>query len=111
MTRIRVITGPGGIAIDRQNEDEAYDIAEARRAASGFSPEQWSLQDAFQEGQRAAGFGHGSSMNRFQDGTPEYAEWERGRLSALGMAVNRPCQYVKGKVCDCGGRCTCVEAA
>lgn len=111
MTRIRAISGPGGIAIDRQDEDEAYDIAEAKRAASGMSPEQLSLQDAFLEGTRAAGFSHGAAMNPFQDGTPEHGEWERGRQSTLGMALNKPCRYVKGKACDCGGRCTCVDAA
>jgi hypothetical protein len=79
-------------------EDEAYerdrqrkldDELEAKRGASGLSPEQLSLQDAFSEGQRAGGFGHGASMNPYQDGCPEHREWERARMAVIGAALNK----------------------
>ena len=121
MTDIRVHQVPGGIAIEGQNEDDAYDEARqralddemaAKRAASGLSPELLSLQEAFAEGQRAAGFSHRASMNPYQDSVPEHAEWERGRLSALGAAVNlQACRYFRGEGCDCGGRGVCLDAA
>lgn len=120
MSRIHAIHTTGGIAIDGPNEDDAYDAERqlevdeiaAKRAASGLSPEQLSLQEAFAEGARAAGFGHRASMNRYQDTVPEHAQWERGRLSALGAAVNlQACRYFKGEGCDCGGRGVCLDAA
>jgi len=112
MTSIRAITTPGGIAIEGQNEDDAYADMAAKRAASGLSPEQLSLQEAFSAGQRAAGFSHGASMNPYQDFTHEHAEWERGRIGASGAAVNlRLCRYFNDQPCDCGGRGVCLPAA
>ena len=72
---------------DLRDEDEAFerevqrkldDEAEAKRRASGFSPEQMSLDDAFLKGQRAGSQQLSPSLNPFQDGTPEHTEWERG---------------------------------
>lgn len=67
---------------------EVDDNVEAKRNAAQISPEILSLQDAFAEGVRAGGFGHGASMNPYQDNTPEHHEWNRGRLSAIGAALN-----------------------
>lgn len=53
-----------------------------------MNADEMSLQDAFAQGQRAASFSHGATMNPFQAETPEHAEWERGRMGALGMQAN-----------------------
>lgn len=60
------------------DETEAREI-ESKRNAAGTSPEILSIQDAFAEGQRATD----NDVNPFQDGTPEYDAWERGRCGAL----------------------------
>lgn len=110
MSHIRAISTTGGIAIDGPNEDDAYENRLAEELTA--NPEQLSMQDAFIAGQRAASFSHGASMNPYQNTVPEHAEWERGRMGALGLATNGPrCRYHKGRACDCGGRWTCVEAA
>lgn len=72
--------------VQRQVDDQWE--AEAKRASAGISPEILSLQEAFLEGQRAGARGNGASLNPFQDDTPEHGEWNRGRLSAIGAALN-----------------------
>lgn len=122
MTQIRAIRVPGGIAIDGPNEDDEHDkerqleidelaeLAAAKRAASGLSPEQHRLEDAFMKGKRAAALGHGAGMNEFPEGTAEHMEWERARLSLQGSGFNAPrCRYFKKNPCYCEGRFTCVE--
>lgn len=48
-----------------------------------------SLQDALLEGQRAGARGLPASLNPNQDNTPEHAEWERGRMAAIGQHLER----------------------
>jgi hypothetical protein len=74
---------------DESVQREIDDGAEAKRAASGMSPEQLSMQDAFIEGARAGRMGFGASLNPYQDSAPEHNEWNRGRLSAIGQAHSR----------------------
>lgn len=73
----------------RQEKLDDEQEAAAKRAASGISPEVLSLQDAFLAGQKSGHLGHGASMNPYQHGVPEHAEWERGRMGALGQLVRR----------------------
>lgn len=63
--------------------------AEAKRAASGMSPEQLSLQDAFMEGQRAGQLGLSSALNPWQHGSAQHAQWERARMGVIGAALNK----------------------
>ena len=53
-----------------------------------MNADQASLQDAFMEGQRAGTRGTAAGLNPNQVGTPEYAEWERGRMAALAMKLS-----------------------
>lgn len=75
-------------------QDEVDDAAEAKvlamaqRQAAGTSPEVLSMQDALVEGQRAGQLGLSASLNPNQAGTPEYAEWERGRSCVIGARLN-----------------------
>lgn len=59
------------------------------RNAAGISPEELSLQEAYFEGARAGAVGRSPSLNPYQDFTPEYREWERGRMAALGQSLTR----------------------
>jgi len=77
-----------GEEVQREVDDKAEE--EAKRRAASYSPELLSLQEAFLEGQRAAGFSHGASMNPYQDPTAEHAEWERGRMAGLAARLNSP---------------------
>lgn len=72
---------------DLPDEDEAYervvqrqldDEAEAKRRASGYSPEQLSLEEAFVEGARAGNAELAPSLNPYQDFCQEHGEWLRG---------------------------------
>lgn len=73
--------------LDRQREID--DEADKRRA-SGYSPEQLSIQDAYMEGQRAGSLGTASSLNPYTDeNSPHYQAWERGRSAAEGYRRNR----------------------
>lgn len=71
----------------RQREvDEAAD----KRRASGYSPEELSLQDAYMEGQRAGSLGTAAGLNPYSDpGSSHYQAWERGRSAAEGYRRNR----------------------
>ena len=71
----------------RQREVDEESEAVAKRNASSTSPEILSLQDAFNAGQKSGLLGHGSSMNPYQDHTPEHAEWERARFATLGQLL------------------------
>lgn len=76
---------------DRQRRlDEQAELREAQRRASGISAEQLSLLDAFQCGQRAGSMGHGASMNPYQSGSPEHAEWERARMATIAARLTTP---------------------
>lgn len=88
-----------GIVVELPDEDRAHDEGvqralddemEAKRAASGYSPEQLSLQDAFIAGQQAGLRGNGANLNPYDHGTPEHAEWERARSGAQGAMLNGP---------------------
>lgn len=48
-----------------------------------------SLVDAFLEGQDAGKLLLSPSLNPYQDDTPEYDAWERGRMGALQMRAAR----------------------
>lgn len=54
-----------------------------------MTPDELSIQDAFQEGQRAGMLALSPSLNPYQDDTPEHAEWERARLAALAYRLAR----------------------
>lgn len=73
--------------LHRQREvDEAAD----KRRASGLSPEELSIQDAYMEGQRAGALGTAAALNPFSDpGLPQYKAWERGRSAAEGYKRSR----------------------
>ena len=58
--------------------------------ASGLSPEELSLQDAAIEGRKAGALGNGASMNPYQAGIAEHAEWERHRVLGLGALLAYP---------------------
>lgn len=81
-----------------ERADDAYDLYRQRqvdeeadkRRASGFSPEELSIQDAYAEGQRAGSLGTAAGLNPFNDpGCPQYRAWERGRNAAEGYRRNR----------------------
>lgn len=72
-----------------QREVDAETEANMKRNAAGISPEVLSLQDAFAEGARAGNMGTASSLNPYQHNTPEHAEWERGRMGAIGYKLAR----------------------
>lgn len=71
---------------DLPDEDEAYerkvqrqlDAAAEKRRASGYSPEQLSLDEAFVEGARAGNMELAPSLNPYQDFCPEHEAWLRG---------------------------------
>jgi hypothetical protein len=89
MIRIRgVVYKDCDDALDAQ-QAEVDAEAEAKRAASGISPEQLSLQDALMNGQRAGLMCHGESMNPYPHGSEEAREWTRGRLAAIGASLPR----------------------
>jgi hypothetical protein len=48
-----------------------------------------SLVDAFLDGQNVGKLGLSPSLNPFQDGTPEYDAWERGRSGAACVRAAR----------------------
>ena len=54
--------------------------------------EKASLMDALQQGMNVGRMLFGPSLNPYQDGTPEHAEWERGRFA--GMSVR-----LAGEIC------------
>lgn len=67
------------------------DLAEAKRAASGISPESLSLMDAAAEGKKAGMWGHGPEMNPYRDEKlPEFKAWENARLFAIAYRLNGP---------------------
>lgn len=71
--------------VQRKVDDEMA----AKRNASLISAEVLSLQDAFAEGARAGNMGTAPSLNPYQHDTPEHAEWERGRMGAIGFKLSR----------------------
>lgn len=72
----------------REDVQRDLDDAADKRNASGISPEILSLMDAAAAGMKAGMYGHGASMNPYDHATPEYAEWERHRLSVIGYRLN-----------------------
>jgi hypothetical protein len=64
-------------AHDERAQRDLDDAAEKRRA-SGYSPEELSLAEAFIEGARAGNMELAPSLNPYQDFCPEHAEWLRG---------------------------------
>ncbi len=83
--------GPGNedYAHDGEVQREVDEEADKRRA-SGFSPEELSIQDAYMEGQRACSLGTAAGLNPYvEPGSPHYQAWERGRSAAEGYRRNR----------------------
>ena len=72
--------------------------------------------EAFILGRRDGKLGASSSMNPHSVGSFEYIEWERGRKSgavvrAEQVVAKKPCQYMHGFSCDCGGIGRCLDVA
>lgn len=63
-----------------------------------MTPEELSIIQATTEGREAGNFGHGASMNRYQDGTPEHAAWENARTGVIGFRLNSMVKLV-GETC------------
>ena len=59
------------------------------RHAAQMSPEELSIQDAYQEGARCGQFGTAAGLNPYQCRTPEYDAWERGRMAAILSKLRR----------------------
>ncbi len=60
-------------------QQDVDDTAEAKRAASGLSPEQLALMDTYAEGARAGTRGAAAGINPWADPhSPEYQAWFRG---------------------------------
>lgn len=76
-------------AVQNEIDDNAEHIA-ALRVASGISKEELSLQDARIAGAKAGHAGWGASMNPYQAGCQEHAEWDRERMRAIGTKLNNP---------------------
>lgn len=78
--------------VDRVTADETQrevdDKAEAQRAASGFSPEQYVLLEAANLGKKAGLWGCGPHSNPYPEGTPEHGAWEKARSLAIGARLN-----------------------
>lgn len=81
-----------------ERADDAYELYRQRevdeeadkRRASGYSPEQLSIQDAYMEGQRAGSIGTSAGLNPYCDpSSTHYQAWERGRSAAEGYRRNR----------------------
>lgn len=69
-------------AYDRERQRELDEKADKRRA-SGMSPEELSIQDAYEEGQRAGHLGRAASFNPYiYPQSPQSQAWERGRSAA-----------------------------
>lgn len=77
-----------------RDEDDAHDYFQQRdlddgvdKRVAGVSTEELSLEQAREAG-RAVGIRGGSaSLNPYQEGFPEYKEWEKARLAALGYSI------------------------
>lgn len=77
-------------------------------------------QEALLEGHRAGQLEVQAGANPYHLGSPEHAEWERGRstteakrtaATARLRARTAACSYVTGKSCFCGGRGLCLDVA
>lgn len=73
---------------DEAIQNDTDDAAEAKRNAAQTSPELLSLQDARIEGARAGHLGLSASLNPYQDGCAEHAEWESARSCVIGAYLN-----------------------
>lgn len=74
-----------GLTKQRELDDEAD-----KRRASGCSPEELAIQDAYMEGQRAGSLQTAAGLNPYTDpASPHYQAWERGRSAAEGYRRNR----------------------
>lgn len=59
------------------------DDIEAKRNASGMSPEELAIRDAYAEGARVGSRGGAAGLNPHTDiSSPEAKAWERGRSAA-----------------------------
>ena len=67
---------------------EVDDAAEAKRAASGFSPEQVAIMDAANDGRRAGAYGFSPSLNPYPENDPRHSAWERARMQAASIRAN-----------------------
>jgi len=72
--------------------------------------------EAFILGRRDGKLGASSIMNPHSVGSFEYIEWERGRQSGADTRTTqptnvKPCPYVRGVACNCGGIGLCLDVA
>lgn len=63
--------------------DDAYEAREQERLDAATL----SLIDAGNAGRKAGMFGHGASLNPYDHGTPEHAEWDKHRLATIGARL------------------------
>ena len=75
-------------AYDEARQREVDDAAEAKRAASGFSPEQVKIVDAANDGRRAGAWGFSPSLNPFPTTDPRHDAWEKARMQAASLRAN-----------------------
>ena len=74
---------------ERDYRESVQEEIEAKRNASGISPEILSLMDAAAEGKKAGMWGHGPEMNPYSDNhCPEFKAWENARLHAVAIRLN-----------------------
>lgn len=73
----------------REAEQEEIDDAdEAKRAASGFSPEQVAIMDTANDGRRAGAYGFSPLLNPYPSTDPRHSAWERARMQAASIRAN-----------------------
>ena len=98
MTCIRALLVPGGIALERQDEDEAFEIRRARQDLEAAAEERAviTIPPPLQPCRVCRSLYCGQARCRFDPPPPK-----------------NPCQYYKDRECDCGARGSgiCVEAA
>lgn len=64
--------------------DSVQEEIDSKKAYSGLSPEELSLQDAAIEGRRAGHLGLSAGLNPYQCGCPEHEAWENARTCVIG---------------------------
>lgn len=68
-------------------DDEVEARAEGAARWKAKRAAELSLIDAGNDGRKAGMLGLGASMNPFDHGTPEHAEWDKHRLATIGARL------------------------
>lgn len=63
-----------------------------------MTPEELSIIQATAEGRTAGEYGHGASMNPYQEGSPEFSSWENARTATIGYRLNNAVKLA-GETC------------